>query len=244
MRLKCIACEVLARPVYLAAAQAPHPVDVELIPYGLHQTPAELRAHLQARVDAADPQGYPTIALGYGLCGKALAGLQARTTPLVLPRAHDCITLFLGSRARYTEQFNACPGTYWYTQDYLERQTDGPLSLGAATLADLETLRAEYVQKYGADNADYLLEVMGAWQKYYQRAVYIDLSIGPEAAAASQVQAEAAQRGWTFERLAGDLGLIRRLLAGDQTPDFLVVPPGAQISMTLDEQILAWTYAR
>lgn len=40
---------------------------------------------------------------------------------LVIPRAHDCITLYLGSRQRYLEQFNARPGTYWYSLDYLER---------------------------------------------------------------------------------------------------------------------------
>ncbi|MFV1980286.1 MAG: DUF1638 domain-containing protein [Rhodothermia bacterium] len=31
----------------------------------------------------------------------------------VLPRAHDCITLLMGSRTRYLEYFKAHPGTYF-----------------------------------------------------------------------------------------------------------------------------------
>ena len=30
MKLKCLACEALARPVYLCAARSPHVVDVEM----------------------------------------------------------------------------------------------------------------------------------------------------------------------------------------------------------------------
>jgi hypothetical protein len=37
----------------------------------------------------------------YGLCNLALTSLRARAVPVVVPRAHDCITLYLGSRQRY-----------------------------------------------------------------------------------------------------------------------------------------------
>ena len=69
MRLKIIACEALARPVYLCAAQSAHIVDVELIKRGLHNYPADLRAQLQARVDSAAGQGYDAVGMVYGLCG-------------------------------------------------------------------------------------------------------------------------------------------------------------------------------
>ena len=35
--------------------------------------------------------------------------LIARHTPIVMPRAHDCITLYLGSRERYQAQFERHP---------------------------------------------------------------------------------------------------------------------------------------
>ena len=57
MRLKCLACDVLARPLYLNAAHSPHIVDIELFPRGLHNTPAVLRSTLQDHIDAAVGQG-------------------------------------------------------------------------------------------------------------------------------------------------------------------------------------------
>lgn len=240
MRIKCIACEVLARPLYWCAAQSPHIVDILLVQRGLHNHPNNLRDRLQAEIDAAEGEGYDAVALAYGLCGQATAGLVARQTPLVLPRAHDCITLFLGSRTRYQEQFTACPGTYWYTLDYIERNDEpgSSLALGSAFEEDLQAVYGEYVEKYGQENADYLMEVMGAWRSHYSRAAYIDMQIGDGQAVENQTQLEAARRGWTFEKLAGDMVLVRRLLDGDWQTDFLVVQPGQQVRMTYDEQVV------
>jgi hypothetical protein len=238
MRLKCLTCEVLARPVYLCAAQSSHVVDVELFQRGLHNQPPDLRTRLQAHIEAAS--GYDAVVLAYGLCGQGTLGLIARHAPLVIPRAHDCITLFLGDRQRYQVQFDHYPGTYWYTQDYLERGdgSNSSLSMGSGSDVQLETVYDEYVQKYGKDNADYLMEVMGAWQNHYRRSVYIDMGVGDGAVAAAEAQAKATRRGWSFERMNGDLILIRRLLAGDWQNDFLVLQPGQQVTMTYDEGII------
>lgn len=240
MWIKCITCEALARPVYFSAALSTHTVDVELLRRGLHNQPAGLRRTLQAAVDACEGRPYQAVALAYGLCGKAIDGLQARSLPLVIPRAHDCITLFLGSRERYQQQFESCPGTYWYSQDYIERD-DGSgtaLSMGSGINADLDSEYDKYVQKFGRENADYLMQVMGAWQKHYQRAVYIDLGLAAAADMEDKARAEAEQRSWRFERLQGDIILIRRLLQGEWDHDFLIVPPGQTVRMTLDSDII------
>ncbi len=178
MRFKLVACEVLAREVYLSAARSPHLVDLELVEKGLHNTPDILRVELQERVDAAEPGRYDAILLGYGLCGNALLGLTARDVPVVVPRAHDCITLYLGSRATYNAKFAENSGTYYYTADYIERtssdQDSLAVSLGTAITTDIQAVYETYVEKYGKDNADYLMEVMGEWSAHYSRAVYID----------------------------------------------------------------------
>lgn len=243
MKIKCLSCEALARLVYWCAATAPHIVDVELFRLGLHQNPADLRTRLQASIDAASGQGYDAIALAYGLCGQSTEKLIARDIPLVIPRAHDCITLFLGSREKYQEQFISHPGTYWYALDYIQRN-DNPgvtLSLGVGE-TDIHAVYDEYVQKYGKDNADYLMEVMGAWQSHYDRAVYIDMGVGDGSQVEAQTWEQAARRGWAFERMAGDIALIRQLLAGDwarqANDNLLVVPPGQQVVMTYDEQVI------
>jgi hypothetical protein len=241
MKLKCLSCESVARLVYACAATSPHIVDVELFQLGLHNEPKNLRARLQAQIDAVQGQRYDAILLAYGLCGQATAGLAARDIPLVIPRAHDCITLFLGSRARYQEQFEQQPGTYWYALDYMQRRdhTSTSLSLGSGVSSDhLQDLYHEYVAKYGEDNAQYLMEVMGAWQNHYNRAAYIDMGVGDGAAVEDEARREAGRRGWAFERLTGNLTLIHRLLDGEWDADFLVLAPGEQIHMAYDEGII------
>lgn len=242
MRIKCLGCDALARLVYLSAAQSPHIVDVSLFRLGLHRKPADLQSRLQAEIDDVVGQGYDAVALAYGLCGKATHGLVARDIPVVIPRAHDCITLFLGGRARYNEQHTTNPGTYWYVSDYIERGSmNGEKAVLGSTVDDgsnIEDVYDEYVAKYGKDNADYLMEVMGAWQSHYNRAVYIDMGVGHSPAVEDQARQEAARRGWTFEHMAGDLVLIRRLLFGDWEKDFLVLQPGQRLTMAYNDDII------
>ena len=246
MRLLCIGCEVLARPLYLCAAHSPHIVDIRLFRRALHNDPADLFARLQTEIDStARVEGlqYDAIVMAYGLCGTATAGLTARGIPLVFPRAHDCITLFLGSRERYQEHFEEFPGTYWYALDYLERDdgAGGALSLGSGSETDLAAVYDEYVRRFGKDNADYLMEVMGAWQEHYQRAALIDMGVGDIAKAEERAKVDASRRGWTFDRVAGDVILIHRLLAGDWADDFVIVQPGEQIAMTYDGTVMGCT---
>lgn len=241
-RLKCISCDVLARPVYHCAAHSPHIVDVVMEQFGLHSAPNQLRSVLQKHIDDADASGvYDAVVLAYGLCGKATHGLQAGSLPLVIPRAHDCITLFLGGREKYAQEFNACPGTYWYVQDYVERgeSAESPLSMGALTAQTSESVYAEYVEKYGADNADYLMEVMGAWHEHYERAAYIDMQIGEREDVANRALRDAENRGWRFEKIAGDLVLIRILLNGDwDDEEFLILEPGQRIEMADGDDVV------
>ncbi len=241
-RLRCIGCEALARPLYLCAATSPHIVDIEMLGRSLHIDPGGLRDRLQAAIDET-PDTYDAIVLAYGLCGGATAGIIARDRPVVLPRAHDCITVFLGGRERYQQEFTAHPGTYWYVHDYLERD-DGSsafVALGATGATDekLQATYEEYVAKYGKDNADYLMEQLGAWLDHYDRAAFIDLGVADASAIAAKAQAEAEKRGWAFERIAGSLDIVRRLLDGDWEEDFLVLQPGEQLVMSYDDGVVA-----
>jgi hypothetical protein len=242
MRIKCIGCDALARIIYLCAAHSPHLVDVSLLRLGLHRKPADLQVRLQQEIDGSVNQGYDAIVMVYGLCGRSTAGITARDVPITIPRAHDCITLFLGSRERYASQQESQPGTYWYTSDYIERGSqDGSMTALGASEEDglnIEDVYDEYVVKYGKDNADYLMEVMGAWRSHYQRAAFIDMGIGDSQAVEKKARDEAARRGWNFERVAGDLVLIRRLLNADWNEDFLTLLPGQKLGMSYDEDII------
>ncbi|NLE51573.1 MAG: DUF1638 domain-containing protein [Chloroflexi bacterium] len=230
-RFVALTCEALARSIYAAASDAPHTVTVQLFRQGLHNTPKSLRATLQEEIDAVAPDSCDAILLVYGMCGTSTIGLAARHTPLVIPRAHDCITLYLGSRDRYQAEFDAHPGTYWYSLDYMERNADSAsLGLGAATIGAMDDVYEEYVQKYGQDNADYLMDAMGEWGKHYDRAVYIDMGHADGQSYEDIAREQAERRGWNFERRQGNRRLLTKLVYGDWTEDeFLLVPPGYRI---------------
>jgi len=243
MRLAALTCEVLARSVYLCAARSPHVVDVRLNRRGLHDDPPNLRAILQTELDATGPP-YDAVVLAYGLCGGATAGLRAGSIPLVVPRAHDCITLFLGDRARYQAEFVGNPGTYWYVQDYLERTDEGSAfgGVGAVSDAAARATHQEYIEKYGEDNAAYLMEMLGAWRSHYNRAAFVEMSIAPEQAAEAaerRARDDANRRGWRFDRLAGELVLIKGLIDGAWDPaDYLVLQPGERLAMSYGEDVI------
>lgn len=239
MKLKLISCEVLARAAYHFAAVSPHIIDIELLSRGLHENPANLRSLLQARIDLLDFENYDAILFGYGLCGKSTDGLKAGQHKLVIPRAHDCITLFLGSRDLYQKQFEQCPGTYWFVQDYMERTVEGTLK-GIGSFFDLDSERKyeEFVQKYGKENADFLKDTFSSWQSHYTRAGFIDHGLDSNSMAEQQAKEEATHHGWQFEKFTVDLILVRKLLDGDWDDDFLQVEPSRTIKMIYSNDII------
>jgi len=247
LRLRAITCEVLARPVYLSAARTPNTVDVSLLRQRLHDTPATLRELLQGEINAASAArpAYDAVVLAYGLCGGATAGIAASGVPLVVPRAHDCITLMLGSRERYEREFAAHPGTYWFAPDYLERSdagggssAGGLVGMGATSDETDQGAYADYVSRFGEDNAAYLMEVAGAWRSHYDRAAFIETGVVDASGVEGRVRREAERQGWLFESLVGELGLIRRLLDGDWGEDFLVIEPGQRLAMSYDAGVV------
>lgn len=242
MRLLAITCDILSRPVYAFAARSPHAVNVVHLSAALHAEPLTLRGRIQQQVDAAGPD-VDAVVLAYGLCGGATAGLVARDVPLVLPRAHDCVTIFLGGRTRYQAEHEKAPGTYWYVQDQMERGNDlkGWLLGDAARAEDVVATRKDYAERFGVDNADYLMEVLGEWRTRYERGAFIDTGLAPSDEAANRAQAETQRRGWRFERTAADLHLVRRLLYGEWDDDFQVVRPGERLEMSYDDDVVRTT---
>lgn len=234
-----IACESMARPVYAYSAISPHRIEIEMLRIGLHDQPQQLRQLLQETIDQ-QKEGLDAILLVYGLCGRATDGLQAREIPLVIPRAHDCITLLLGSRTSYAQEQNEHPGTYWYSQDYLERsQRYGQsMALGSAAISDQQSLYDQYVKKYGQENADYLIETMNGWKKHYDRAVLVETDFGISEDIREKVRQQSKEQGWKLETFSGDLRLIKMLLDGNWNEEFLIVPPHHQIQMSNDEEII------
>ena len=241
MRLKIISCEVFVREFQYFAAQSEHIIDIEFQPFGLHDTPDKLRETTQQAVDAVPEKKYHYILLGYGLCSRGTAGVRARHTPLVIPRAHDCITMFLGSKERYDQTFRESPGTYYYSSGWIERK-EGLTEQGHMRILKEEQRKKrfeEYVEKYGEDNAKYLIEMETRWLDNYGRGAFISLGFGQEDIYRTFTKNVAKAHGWEYEEIQGNTGLIQRFLDGNWTDeDFLIVPPGCQIAQTYDNDVI------
>ena len=235
MRFRLFACDVITREACLCIARCPHTVDPVFTPKGEHNVPGRLRELLQAQIDAAaaGETEYDAILLGYGLCGNATLGLVARRFPLVIPRAHDCTTLFLGSKDAFREHFSGNPSQPWASTGYAEHG-GAPVSEGS-TRDWLGHDYASLVATYGEENARYILETMHV--THDQDAIwYIDV---PETRGGGEIEAlirrEAEGAGKAFRLIPGSLRLIEGLLAGSWSDtEYLVVPPGHKVQGIYD----------
>lgn len=247
-RLKFIGCEIIYREACSLAAAVPHRVDVEFLLKGLHDLPrADMLAKIQGVVDAVSPDmGYEAILLGYARCNDGLVGLRAGKLPLVIPRAHDCITFFFGSRGAYREYFDEHPGTYYMTTGWTERNQfgedgyDRPAYGREGVMAKLGLTESyeEMVAKYGKENADFVIESMGGWEKSYCRSLYMEMGVCDEKPFIAQARERAEKQKWAFEVRKGDWSLLRKLFMGPWDEDFVIVPPGGTIVARNDDGVL------
>lgn len=241
MNLKLISCEIFYRELCSALARSPHRIDAEFLPKGLHDMEsAEMRERIQAVIDKTDPGRYDAVLLGYGLCNNGLAGVKARALPLILPRAHDCISLFLGSRQRYREYFDTHPGTYFLTSGWLERgEASGDLEeLTIQHQLGINSTLQELIEQYGEENAEYLYETLCQNPRNYSRFTWIPMGVEPPGMDA-QARFRAEEREWEFETVPGDMTLLEKLVNGIwEDADFLRVEPGSEIKPSYNEDIV------
>ncbi len=229
MRLQFIVCKVMQREAYFCAARSKNGIDVVLMPQGLHDEPDMLRSEVQKNLKrTSDIQGraYDASLLGYGLCRNGIIGLSAKI-PVVVPRAHDCITLLLGSKEKYQQYFNSHRGVYWYSAGWIESGNQPGKKRYERTLK-------EYEEKYGQDDARYLMETQQKWIKQYNWATYIDWGFANSDEDKKYTKRCAEFLRWNYDVLKGDPGLMQRLVDGDWNDcEFLIVKPGQKIAEDL-----------
>jgi len=219
----------MQREAYFCAARSKNVVDIVLMEQGLHDEPDKLRSEVQKALDnTCDIQGRPYDAslLGYGLCSNGIVGLSAKI-PIVAPRGHDCITLLLGSKDKYQEYFDSHRGVYWYSPGWIE-------SGKQPSEERYEKMLKEYKEKYGDDNAQYLMEVEQSWIKEYDWATYIDWGFVDSDEYKNYTKRCAEFLRWNYDELKGSPVLMQKLVDGHwHDSKFLVVKPGQKISEDL-----------
>lgn len=215
-----LACKVFEGIV----RSANNSVTTVFLDYGLHSVPKQLKQALQEQIDnISEPS---LIVIGYGLCGNGLDEIQSGKHTLVIPRADDCIAIFMGSRQRYMEQFNANPGTYYLTKGWFE--------VGSDPLSEYEKL----VKKYGVETSDWLMQTQ---YQHYKRLVFVAHStedLETYRPRALEVAKYCERFGMVYEEYLGSrdfLDQISAVLADQQRPppEFIVVSPGGMLTQEI-----------
>lgn len=242
MHIKAICCDVMRREMYAAAARSKNTVDLEFLPTGSHEDePTGLRGRLQRALNAVDGP-YDAVVLGFGLCNYGIAGLTAHNFPFIVPRAQDCIALFLGGRQAYKAQCERCPGTYFQTSGWMESAggADAARQFGAQHRDDVELTLEEMIDKHGDVNGKIFFQALNEHIRNCRRLVYIPMAVEPDNRFEEASREEAEKNGWDFDIVPGKMDFIQRLVDGPWDPaDFITVPVGSQVTMSYDDGLLS-----
>lgn len=265
MRLKIVACGVFEPYLKKLVTNTNDIVDLVILDAGLHERPNELRISLQKEIDVASEQkkaghnagdcrncpnpckAYDYIILFYGLCGRGTVDLVTRNIPIIIPKVHDCISLFLGSNEAYRKEFNKNPGTFYHTLGWIKNKINPKNKDGSQLYINYYDkgwkLHPEYDElenKYGEENAEFILKFSSAWQKNYNRSVYIDLGFDNESAYSETTKFMAKVFNWEYEKIHGDIEYIRSLFSADITDKVVVIPPYSITRHSGDEKIFSY----
>lgn len=240
-RLLLVACRVFERELEVLARSAKTELQLHYIEIALHEQPgAQLRAALQEAINTAPEEDYDAVGLGYGLCNRGLVGLKAHGLPAVIPRAHDCLGMLLGSSKRYLAELEKEPGTYFQSCGWIEHlpadRTIRPMAAGG----EMSVKKEEFVAKYGEEAAQFLMEEYAKFTQHYKRLAFISTPVAKVDERERKAEEIARLQGWKFERLPGDLGWLRRLVDGEwDDKEFLILKPHEKVALSYGDGLIS-----
>ena len=247
-RYKLIACKVLQREIAACLVRTENFIDLSFIRQELHEGPKKLNEVLQEEIDRIESgKDYHTgeynnplrmktldaILIGYGLCSNAVLGLKAKSLPLVIPRAHDCTTLLMGSKEAYREYFDSVKGTSFITRGWADNGKNFEEK-------DLDLIRAMYMEKYeDEETVDMLMELEEETMAGYSVLTGIFWPELPDPHLEEHGRKVAEEHGWEYRHYDGNSSLVQAMLDGNWDEEaFLVVQPGQTVKASYDGMIL------
>ncbi len=239
-RLLLVACRVFERELEVLARSAKTELQIHYVEIGLHEQPgAQLRAALQEEINTVPEEDFEAVGLGYGLCNRGLVGLKARGLPVVIPRAHDCLGILLGSSKRYLAELEKEAGTYFQSAGWIEHlpadRTIRPMAAGG----EMSVKKEEFIAKFGEEAAQFLIEQYAKFTQYYKRLAFISTPVANVDGRERKAEEIAKQQGWKFEKLSGDMGWLRRLVDGEwHDREFLVLKPHEKLSLSYGDDLM------
>ena len=210
-----IACHVL-EPEIEELRPAEKGIEVRYLEQGLHDTPDKMRGIIQEEIDQVESFA-SQIVLGYGLCSNGVVDIKAPKQGLIVPKSHDCITLFLGSHEMYNTVFHKHPGTYYLTAGWIAENAD-----------PLGWMEEKYVPRYGREMAEWSLKEE---LKNYTHITLINMKIGDLELLRERALENARFLGLKYKEIDGSLSLIKKLLFGPyEEKNFFFFQPGEVVS--------------
>jgi hypothetical protein len=219
-KTKIVACAVIVEEL---RSRLPAGAECETLDFGLHRSPELLRAKLQETIDKS--AGCQNIVLAFGLCGMSVIGLRSESATLILPRADDCIAVFLGSRKAYLKQQNNFPGTLFLSKGWIEGRIDdtNPTAVVYRNL----------LEKYGEQRAKRMFDVYLARQplRHYSRLAFITTDSESDLDQYKGIaRRRASDLGLAYIEIPGSTAFMDKIAAGVWDEEFIVVRPGRPIS--------------
>ncbi|WP_373482532.1 DUF1638 domain-containing protein [Acetobacterium sp.] len=206
MKRVMIGCSVLKKEVE-AMLECPD-IEYRWLKEHLHNTPDLLHLEIQAAIDAETDADI--IYLSYGLCGKALVDIQAKSCPVVMPRVDDCIAMILYDRS---DLGGLRCSSYFVSQGWLWGE-DG---------IGYEHDRMK--EKYGEKRA---LRIARAMFKNYQYLLFI--RTGVETAEDKQKCLTMAEKlGLKVNETTGNIHILDEMISDSKDDRFIRLAPGEVI---------------
>jgi hypothetical protein len=214
-----VACETLKQELLAVMEKRGCDYPVIWVDAGKHTWPDKLRVSVQEAVDGISVL-YETVLLLFGFCGNAMVGIEARNHRLVMPKAADCIPLFIGSREE-REAYGT--RTYFFTEGYLNS--------GGSMISDASRI----YERYGEEDGLYIIKKMLG---HYRDFAVVDTGVFDIGAVKAKVDDFAKSLDIPVKLIPGSLRFIDALLAGAWQDDvFLVLEPGGKI--TFEDSLMA-----
>jgi len=210
-----LACNTIREDIGAAAQNVCAEMPMVFLDSGLRIVPEKLRQRLRSEIDGAGGN-VSHILFGFWLCGNALVGLQSSDKTLVIPKVDDCITLLLGSTARRIEINRE--GAYFLTRGWIDNRI---------TIWDEYQL---YLRQYGAKKTRIIMQSMLG---NYRCLVLLNTGLPDGGDWRETAKRMASVFSLEKVEITGTHTGIERLLSGAWDEDFLVVPPGTEIELSM-----------
>lgn len=184
----------------------------------LHRTPTKMKEIIQDEINTAERWEGDYIILSYGLCSNGTVGIKSKSHSIVIPKVHDCITLFLGFCERYMEEHKKEPGTYYLTKGWIE---EGKSPLG---------IYQEYCQRYDKRTAEWVIKEE---PKNYTRIALVDMGEKLLDAHREHARENTDFLDLRYEEIKGSLKYFEKMLRGRWNRDFIILKPGEEVIQKL-----------